>query len=100
LLEYGDHTTKALAQKGFDVTSLSALLNFKVGTVTIPADKIATPLIGDLNGDGRVNLIDFSIEAYWYKKVLTAEIAKKVDLNHDGRVDLIDFSILAFHWTG
>jgi len=48
----------------------------------------------DLNGDGKVNLIDFSI-------MLTEwGAAGKADLNCDGTVGLADFSILLFHWTG
>ena len=52
---------------------------------------------GDLSGDNKVNLIDFSILAYWYKR---PQPLAKNDLNADGKVDLIDFSIMAFHWTG
>ena len=55
-------------------------------------------LIGDLNCDGRVNIIDFSIMAYWYNKKTTPPT--KIDLNGDGKITLIDFSIMAFYWTG
>ncbi|MBI5421313.1 MAG: hypothetical protein HZA35_03315 [Parcubacteria group bacterium] len=54
----------------------------------------------DLNCDGSVNLVDFSILAYWYKRPLTDIARQKYDLNDDGKVDLRDFSILAFYWTG
>ncbi len=57
---------------------------------------------GDLNDDCRVNLVDFSIAAYWYKQVLSErflEVEKK-KLNGDGRVSLRDFSIMAYWWTG
>jgi hypothetical protein len=54
----------------------------------------------DLNCDKKVNLIDFSILAYWYKRPLTKEAKQKVDLNGDGKVDLVDFSIMAYYWTG
>lgn len=54
----------------------------------------------DLNCDGRVNLVDFSILAYWWKRPLTAVAKQRVDFNGDGKVDLVDFSILAYHWTG
>ncbi|MBU2544617.1 dockerin type I repeat-containing protein, partial [Patescibacteria group bacterium] len=59
-------------------------------------------LKGDLNGDGRVNLVDFSIAAYWYKRTISAEFAVKESerMNGDGKVDLVDFSIMAFYWTG
>lgn len=50
---------------------------------------------GDINGDGRVNLVDFSILLFhWGQRYAPA------DLNSDGTVNLIDFSILLFHWTG
>jgi len=51
----------------------------------------------DLNNDGKTNLIDFSVEAFWYKK---KNPPAKVDLNGDGVVNLIDFSIMAYYWTG
>jgi len=49
----------------------------------------------DLNGDGRVNLVDFSI-------LLTAWGTSNPldDLNGDGTVNLADFSIMLFNWTG
>jgi len=52
---------------------------------------------GDLNCDGRVNLIDFSIMIFWYKKINPKPL---VDLNNDGIVNLVDFSIMASNWTG
>ncbi len=56
----------------------------------------------DLNCDGRVSLVDFSIAAYWYKKPLSTAFSEiEADrLNGDGRIDLVDFSIMAFYWTG
>jgi hypothetical protein len=50
-----------------------------------------------MNNDRRVNLVDFSIAAYWYKR---SSPPASVDLNGDGKVDLVDFSIMAFYWTG
>lgn len=50
----------------------------------------------DLNCDSKVNLIDFSIMAFWYQK---PNPPKQVDLNGDGVVNLVDFSILAYNWT-
>jgi|GEM_PF-379094 len=49
----------------------------------------------DLNGDGRVNLTDFSILLYnWGTNDSCA------DQNGDGRVNLTDFSIMMYYWTG
>jgi hypothetical protein len=51
----------------------------------------------DLNNDNRVNLLDFSIMAFWYKRL---GFPPKVDLNSDANVNLTDLSILAYCWTG
>ena len=52
---------------------------------------------GDMNCDGRVNIVDYSIMKYWYKK---PNPPAAVDLSGDGIVNLKDFSILAAEWTG
>jgi len=99
LVDYGSHTTKSKAAIGNQlISSWSNLINFKVGTKNVLAPKsIKKVLKGDVNNEGRVNLIDFSIVAYWYKR---PSPPAKVDLNGDGKVDLIDFSIMAYYWTG
>jgi hypothetical protein len=49
----------------------------------------------DINGDGKVNLVDFSIMlSVWGTN------APNADFNTDGTVNLADFSILLFDWTG
>ncbi|MEK7641701.1 MAG: hypothetical protein AAB365_01780 [Patescibacteria group bacterium] len=98
-LEYGDHTAQARAAKATDISTLSKTLSFKVGTVNIPVKKETSALIGDYNADKKVDLVDFSIMLYWYKRPL-ATTAPPVDLNRDGKLDLVDFSIFAYHWTG
>ena len=50
----------------------------------------------DINGDRRVNLIDFSILLFNWNNLIN----QKADLNCDGRVDLADFSILLYYWQG
>ncbi len=49
-----------------------------------------------------MNLVDFSIAAYWYGRPLDASFfdVEKLKLNGDGAVDLRDFSIMAYFWTG
>ncbi|MEK7535901.1 MAG: Ig-like domain-containing protein [Patescibacteria group bacterium] len=62
----------------------------------------STSLMGDLNADRRVDLIDFSILAYWWGRPLggTFITTEKNRLNGDGQVTLEDFSILAYYWLG
>ncbi len=108
-LAYGDHTAKSKASLINEVTDFSKELGFKVGDKNILASVSEFSEIGntgtkkgDLNKDSKVNLIDFSIAAFWYKKDLTESI-KKYELEHlngDGKIDLIDFSIMAYNWTG
>src|SRR3989344_3226670 len=75
----------AQAKSGF-----SQAVNFYVGT-----RDVQTPGNADLNGDGKVNLVDFSILLFHWG---TAHAI--ADLNVDGAVNLTDFSILLFNWTG
>ncbi len=97
-LEYGKHSTQAKSETENDISSLSQLLLFKVGTKNKKAIPLAVvELKGDVNSDEKVNLVDFSIAAYWYKR---PSPPSAVDLNDDGKVDLVDFSIMAYWWTG
>lgn len=97
-LSYGEHHTqsKALLSATSEVTSYSKLLTFTVGDKNI-FNETECLLKADLNDDCRVNLIDFSILAFWYKK---PNPPQKDDLNSDGKVDIVDFSIMAYYWTG
>lgn len=96
-LEYGDHQVKARTALNTDMTSFSQSLAFKIGTQSIVNDLIVSFSIYDLNKDGRVNLVDFSILVYWYRRT---DPPKTVDFNGDLKVNLIDFSLLIYHWTG
>lgn len=98
-LEFGSHSakSKSMAIDGF-ISSFSSAAGFIVGTQNIAAPKIVKRVLkGDIQSDSRVNLVDFSIVAYWYKR---PSPPAKVDLNGDGKVDLVDFSIMAYYWTG
>lgn len=99
-LDYGSHEASARAKDTSGISPLSAAVSFVVGdTTTVKApQKKAPPPTADLSGDGRVNIADFSILSYWYKRPLTTA-GTKADLNHDGKVDLRDFSILAYYWN-
>jgi hypothetical protein len=99
-LDYGDHSTQAYAKTDTDQSSLSTAVRFTVGDKTIKTNEPAKAPAADLTGDDRVNLVDFSIMSYWFKRPLTPAASATVDLNHDGKIDLIDFSIMAYNWTG
>jgi hypothetical protein len=99
-LEYGPHTASARWKNASGISPLSSSVGFEVGNQTVIKQASACGTVtGDINCDNKVNIIDFSVLAYWYKRTL-APAGNKADLNHDGKVDLVDFSILAYHWTG
>jgi hypothetical protein len=77
-------------------------VNKTFGNLTTPSPS-ATPaptptpasMTGDINADGRVNVLDLSaLLGAWG----TANAAD--DFNHDGTVNTFDLSILLGHWTG
>ena len=95
-LDFGSY--KAYSQVSFgDTVSLSSPVDFIIGTKTVLEKTQACPLVGDLNDDCSVNLVDFSILIYWFNK---PNVPSKVDLNDDKKADLVDFSIMAYYWTG
>lgn len=77
-------------------------MTFKIGTANVPRGIVPVCGRADLNCDGRVNLVDFSIAAFWVSRPLSGDIIDRENgrLNADGKIDLVDFSIMAFYWTG
>ncbi len=103
VLDLGRHSARSKASKGEDISGFSNSVGFVVGTRNVlNQPRPATFLRGDLNNDGRVNLVDFSIAAYWYRRSLSESFGRiEIQrLNGDGKIDLVDFSIMAFYWTG
>lgn len=98
VLEMGQHLTKSKASLKGEISSFSKAVGFVVGAKTVMAEEPKKVLKkGDLNSDRKVNIVDFSITAYWHNR---PSPPSSIDLNKDGKVNLIDFSILAFYWTG
>lgn len=90
----GTYQVRARAvQTGGDFTNFSGYTFYGVGQA---AD---VPINADLNRDGKVNLIDFSILLFWWNG-RGGDSDPPADINRDGNVSLIDFSILLFNWTG
>ncbi len=73
-------------------TNFSNFVFYGVGQAAV------RPTNADLNRDGRVNLVDFSILLFWWNTD-GGTSDPSADINSDGRVNLVDFSILLFNWT-
>lgn len=74
-------------------STFSTTLQIFVGVDGAPT----TP--SDLNRDGSINLIDFSILIFWWQTA-GGNSDPRADINGNGNVGLEDFSILLFNWTG
>ncbi|HRH31555.1 MAG TPA: hypothetical protein PK950_02710, partial [Candidatus Paceibacterota bacterium] len=96
ILELGSHATKSKAVLGSAATEFGKEVSFSVGSTTTPKDKKCNAR-GDLDTNCRINIVDFSVMAFWYKR---ADVPPEIDLNGDGAITIVDFSILAFGWTG
>ncbi|MFQ6084083.1 MAG: dockerin type I repeat-containing protein [Candidatus Aminicenantia bacterium] len=93
-LEEGEYEVKAKAFYGDGEQSLfSQTLSFLVIPLKVPICWGA-----DLNFDGEVNIIDFSILLYFWGE--TDPENRCADINFDGIVDIFDFSIMMYWWTG
>ncbi len=100
-LPLGKHTVTLREKLATSTLLMSSPYEFFIGdgrTVpSAPKGDGGCPKKGDFNGDCKVNIIDFSILAFWHNRL---NFPKKFDLNNDGKINVKDFSILAFYWTG
>jgi hypothetical protein len=96
-LSNAEHTARARFILGSGAlttqSSFSTTLQLFVGVAGAPSRP------SDLNRDGKVNLIDFSILIFWWGTA-GGNSDPAADINGNARVGLEDFSILLFNWTG
>ena len=97
-LALGSHSAIAQAAVANLMSDDSVSRSFIVGDVNVAAQASSTtPLKGDFENNGRVDLVDFSMLAYWYGR---PNPPAEFLLDNTGAVDLTDFSIMAYYWTG
>lgn len=95
-LAIGEHNARAKSTAPTnEISTFSNTVNFTVQAATVNPCTGKTP--GDVNCDGRVNLVDFSILLFFWKKTNPSNI--RADINADGVVNVRDFSIMLFWWT-
>lgn len=96
-LKRAQYTIKARSVTGtaplFTQSSFSSSVQLFVGV----DGAASTP--SDLNRDGKIDLIDFSILIFWWQTA-GGDSDPPADISGNGKVSLEDFSILLFNWTG
>lgn len=55
--------------------------------------------VADLNGDGRVDILDFNFLLAAWGAASLAPFGAVADLNRDGKIDIIDFTLLLARWN-
>ena len=98
-LEAGSYESKAQAIDPVteSISEFSKTVSFAVIEGEEP-DECAGYVAADLNCDGFVNLVDFSILLFFWEATDPAN--PRADINTDGIVNIIDFSIMMYYWTG
>lgn len=97
----GTLTSSALGIEDVAIKSFAAVAAlaspFGRAASFVPDSSEVLPIRGDLNGDRRVSLVDFSMIAFWFRR---SSPPSQFDLDGNGVVDLVDLSIMVFNWTG
>ncbi len=91
-----EHTLRARSITGTPPLTTQSAFSSTLQLFVGVDGEVSTP--SDLNRDGRVNLIDFSILIFWWQ-TNGGDSDPPADINGNGRVSLEDFSILLFNWT-
>ncbi len=101
-LAKGSHETRAKSSQAGAISDFGHKIDFIVGNRNVSRKTFNYTKRGDLNNDGRVNLVDFSIAGFWYEKRLSEQTRalELAQLNGDNIINLTDLSIMAFYWTG
>lgn len=91
------HTAKARFSIGLNALKTESIYGTAISFFVGVEGKATSN--SDLNRDGKVNLIDFSILIFWWGTP-GGNSNPPADINQNGKVGLEDFSILLFNWTG
>ncbi|MBU3926085.1 hypothetical protein KJ763_02875, partial [Patescibacteria group bacterium] len=97
-------TLKAIACYGNGVTSSISSFDYVINFPESSASSgggggggtpPATPKIGDITGDNKVDKYDFAVLMADWGQIGSSS----ADLNHDGKVDKYDFALLMLNWN-
>lgn len=96
-LPIAEHTMRARSVVGSPPLTTNSSFSTSLQLFLGVEGKATRP--SDLNRDGLINLIDFSILIFWWGTA-GGDSNPPADINGNAKVGLEDFSILLFNWTG
>ncbi len=97
LLSVAEHSLKARTITGTSTLTSQSTFSSSVQLFVGVDGQAVKP--SDLNRDGKVNLIDFSILIFWWG-TNAGNSDPSADINGNAKVGIEDFSILLFNWSG
>jgi hypothetical protein len=95
----GNYTVSAVSTVNGVSSVASISLNFSVSDTDVVTPPPGDCQRSDLNCDGRVGLVDFSILLYFWEQTDFSR-NPRADISKDGKVELRDLSIMLYDWTG
>lgn len=96
-LSIAEHTLRARTVAGTPPLTVQSSFGTSLQLFVGVDGQVTRP--SDLNRDGFINLIDFSILIFWWQ-TNGGDSDPSADINGNDKVGLEDFSILLFNWTG
>lgn len=82
------------------LTPIPSLTIFPTSLTPTPTQPLPTPtltsvpMFGDINGDGKIDILDYNIVSYCYgQTTATVPTCKNADLNNDGIVNGVDYNL-------
>ena len=89
------HTYHFTSFAGLDAESASAPANPGGNG---PVGGVGVALAGDINGDARVDILDFNLLFAAWGAGQNGPFYSSIDLNRDGAIDILDFNMLMANW--
>ena len=99
-LDLGAYSLQAAYAFGSGWSALSLPVTFSVSDRSVARPVLSCGGRSDLNCDGAVNLIDFSILLYFWDGAHSLAANPRADIDQSGSVDIVDFSVMLYDWTG
>ena len=91
-----DVTTGSTLASGTVTVDANSLVTVPQATVTKSKTRLTIKIVGDINGDGHVDLLDLLVlAATWGKSTGQAGYDARCDIDNDGSINVVDLLILA-----